>query len=136
MHILHFYFVGQKCSKFISLPSDICYVCNHGGEALTRKGNTVCPAVKTIHQTPFCSRSEEDPSFLKLLIFNKKIDKFFEFRRSQSPFSPKFQLFTSFFKNYSSSSPICAKKPFFRLNNVRCFAPNTPTHFKVECPPG
>ncbi len=52
--------------------------------------------------------SSADHSFLKFLIFNQKIGKFVEFCHSPSPFSPKFQLFTS-----KNSLKMAALQPLF-----------------------
>ncbi len=77
----------------------------------------------------FCS-SSYDPSFLKFLIFNQIIGKFFEFCCSKSPFFAEFQLFTSkmSLKLPLFSRPIFAKKS--ALYRPRREALNTPTHFK------
>ncbi len=39
--------------------------------------------------------SSEDPSFVKVLIFNQKIVNFSNFAAPKAHFSPEFQLFTS-----------------------------------------
>ncbi len=91
-----------------------------------------------IHQTPSCSLLQfENPSFLKFLIFNQKIDNFFIFAALKAHFPLEFQLFTSKFSFFSLKLQLLSlyfcQNPFFRPT-VRRFAPNT--HFKVECPSG